>query len=128
MAIDLPKDLEVHARELAASGQYGNTVADVLRAALRALDAQAEAEQEGASFQVAAETAVIRDYLKRSKREPHDMTIAEAAAALGDDDPDKRRTLGAHSQALCDDTDTGKAKTLPAREALARISAELGLD
>lgn len=128
MAIDLPKDLEIHAQELVASGQYGSTVADVLRAALRALDAQAEAEEEEASLLVAANTAAISDYLTRSGRDPRDMTAAEAVDALSSDDPDKRRALGAHFQALCDDIDSGKVKTVPAREALARISAELGLD
>jgi Arc/MetJ-type ribon-helix-helix transcriptional regulator len=128
MAIDLPKDLEIHALELAASGHYGSTVADVFRAALRALDAQAEAEEEEASLQVAADTAAISDYLTRGGRDPRDMTAAEAVVALSSDEPDKRRALGAHFQALCNDIDTGKVKRLPAREALARISAELGLD
>ena len=93
-----------------------------------ALDEQADAEEEQAALQVAADTAAIAAFLARNPGDPRDMTSAEVLACLNSADPDKHRALGEHFQALCDDIDNGKVKTVNAKEALARISTELGLD
>jgi len=128
MSILVPKDLEQHAQELASSGLYGSTPADVVRAAFRALDEQAETEEEQAALQVAADTAALAAYLARRPGDPHDMSREEVLACLNSADPEKHRTLGEHFQALCDDIDSGKIKTVDGKKALALISAELGLD
>jgi Arc/MetJ-type ribon-helix-helix transcriptional regulator len=50
MTIELPRDLEERARALAASGEYGGTPADVVKAGLDELEARAESEHDWTDY------------------------------------------------------------------------------
>jgi Arc/MetJ-type ribon-helix-helix transcriptional regulator len=96
---DLPEDVARYANALVAAGRYAS-VQDVLRAGLDALQ---DDDEETATRDVAA----WADYQARRPADPRDLNAAEALACLHSDDPEKRKALRSHLEAIGAAMDAG---------------------
>jgi putative addiction module CopG family antidote len=103
-AVDLSEELASFARAQVAAGRF-RSVDEVVRAGVEILKERAEGDESAAG-------AVWSAYRARNASGPRDLTVAEAAACLSSADPEQRRVLREHLDALFEDMDAGAGQDM----------------
>jgi Arc/MetJ-type ribon-helix-helix transcriptional regulator len=103
-AAALPEDIARLAATLVAAGRFAS-IEDALRAGVKAMDELGEND-------LAANETAWAGYLSRRPADPRDLTAREAVACLNGDDPEKKRVLRAHLDAIFADMESGEGTSM----------------